>query len=60
MAEEEKPKDSKIEKYLSEVLEKISTQKHKRIIRAYKGDNPVQSMETELGEIVTEIMNRED
>ena len=60
MAEEKKLKDPKIEKYFNEVLEKISDLKHKRIISAYKGDNPVQSMEAELGKIVMEIVNRED
>ena len=60
MAEEKTPKDPRIETYLGEVLEKIQDQKHKRILQAYKGDNPVHSMEMELGKIVMEIVNRED
>ena len=60
MTEEVKPKDPKIENYLYEILERISNQEHRRIIQAYRGDNPVQSMETELGKIVMEIVNRED
>ncbi len=60
MAEEEKPNNPKVAQYLSEVLENISNQRHRRIIQAYKGENPVQLMETELSEIVMEILNSED
>ena len=33
---------------------------HLRLIQAYEGDNPVESMETELGEILMEVLRRED
>jgi len=60
MAEDVRPNESQVEKYLEEVLGNISDPFHKRIIKAYKGDNPVQSMESELGKIVMEILNLED
>ena len=46
--------------YIEDILESLSNPIHKRIIRAYKGDNPVESMESELGKIVMEIIEHED
>ena len=60
MNEETKLNDSQKEKHLAEILETLSDPFHKRIIAEYQSDDPVQSMETELGEIIMEIINRED
>ena len=46
--------------YIEGVLKNLSKETHKRIIKAFKGEDPVRSMEAELGEIVMEIVNRED
>ena len=47
------------EEYLTQLLEVLSDPIHKRIIKAYAGDNPVESMESELTKILTEVLNRE-
>lgn len=60
MNEEAIPEESSREKYLSDLLTKLSDPIHKRLIEAYQGDDPVQSMETELGKILMEILRRED
>lgn len=60
MNEEAIPEKSSREKYLSELLTKLADPIHKRLIEAYQGDDPVQSMETELGKILMEILRRED
>jgi hypothetical protein len=46
--------------YIDGVLQKLSNETHKKIIKAYKGEDPVGSMESKLGEIVMAIVNRED
>ena len=48
------------EEYLDELLAELSEPVHKRLIQAYRGNNPVQSMESELGKILMEVLNRED
>ena len=48
------------EEYLDELLEELSDPVHKRLIQAYLGNNPVQSMESELGNILMEVLHRED
>lgn len=45
----------KREEFLEEVLREIPDPIHKRLIQAYKGDNPVESMETELSKILSEV-----
>ena len=50
---------SQREEYLTQLLEVLSDPIHKRIIKAYAGDNPVDSMESELAKILTEVLNRE-
>ncbi len=59
------PEETTIEKaseseYIDGVLQKLSNETHKKIIEAYKGEDPVSSMESELGEIVMAIVTRED
>ena len=51
---------SKIEKYLKELIELTEDPVHKRLIASYKGDNPKQSIEAELGLILEEVIGRED
>lgn len=53
-------KDTRRAEYLDELLKKISDPVHKRLIQAYMGNDPVQSMESELGEILTEVLHLED
>lgn len=50
----------KREEFLKEILEKTSDPLHKRLIQAYEGDTPVDSMESELKKILIEVLNRED
>ena len=52
--------DFSCEKHLDELLAELSDPIHKRLIQAYQGDDPVQSMESELGRILMEILHRED
>ena len=47
------------QEYLNELLDKLSSPIHKRIIGAYEGDDPVQAMESELRRILTEVLRRE-
>jgi len=60
MREEIVTQDSLREKYLNELLVELSDPFHKRLIEAYQGDTPVQSMESQLGKILTEVLHRED
>lgn len=53
-------KDARRAEYLDELLKKISDPVHKRLIQDYIGNNPVQSMESELGEILKEVLHLED
>lgn len=48
------------EKFIKELIEELSNPIHRRLIQAYKGDNPVESMESELGKILMEVLHRED
>lgn len=54
------PQDSSREKYIEEFLAALSDPIHKRLIQAYQGSDPVQSMESELGKILMEALQRED
>ena len=51
---------SNFEKYLKELDDLTEDPIHKRLINAYKENNPMESMEAELGRILAEVMNRED
>lgn len=48
------------EEYVDELLAELSDPVHKRLIQAYRGNDPVQSMESELGKILMEVLHRED
>jgi len=51
---------SSIEEYLDELLAELLNPVHKRLIQAYRGNDPVQSMESELGNILMEVLHREN
>ena len=51
---------SSFEEYLDELLAELSDPVHKRLIQAYRGKDPVKSMESKLGEILMEVLNHED
>ncbi len=51
---------SKIEQYLQELAEQAEDPICKRLITAYKGSKPMESMETELGRILKEVVEHED
>ena len=58
--EETPNKGSRRQDFLDELLEEVSVSLHKRLIKACQSDDPVASMEEELGEILLEVLNRED
>ena len=60
MSQETISQDPPREKYLDELLVELSDPVHKRLIEAYQGDDPVQSMESELGKILIEVLCCED
>lgn len=47
-------------KIFDELLKGLKNPIHKRLIQAYQGEDPLKSMESELGKILLEILNRED
>ena len=51
---------SRSEEFLDELQRELSDPVHKRLIHAYQGDEPVQSMESELAKILLEVLRRED
>ncbi|MBL7177199.1 MAG: hypothetical protein ISS66_15355 [Desulfobacteraceae bacterium] len=53
-------KGSRRQDFLDELLEETSVSLHKRLIKAYNSDDPVASMEKELGASLLEVLNRED
>lgn len=60
MSVEESGLESPAEGYVQGLLERLSDPVHKRLIEAYGGDDPVGSMESELANILKEVLNRED
>ncbi len=55
-----KSPSSRQAQFLSELLKELDDPICQRLIRAYDGTNPAQSMEEELGRILLEVVNRED
>jgi len=51
---------SKYSEYLIELLEIIEDTLHKRIIKAFDDEDPVRSMEAELGKALLEMLGNED
>ena len=60
MSESTISQNSQIQMFLEELKQEISNPLHKRLLEAYKGQTPVQSMETELKKILLEVLQRED
>lgn len=60
MAEESPSKHSRCNEFLDELQKESSNPLHKRLIQAYRGDNPVQAMEAELAKILLEALRGED
>lgn len=48
------------EQYIDELLAQISDPIHKRLIQAHRGTDPVESMESELSDVLLEVLHRED
>jgi hypothetical protein len=46
--------------FLAELLQGVTDPIHRRLIEAYQGDDPVQSMESELCKILMEVLRHED
>lgn len=46
--------------FMEELVAQLSDPIHRRIIQAHRGVDPVQSMESEIGKILLEVLNRED
>ncbi len=46
--------------FMDELVTQLSDPIHRRIIQAHHGVDPVQSMESEIGKILLEVLNRED
>jgi len=60
MMEEVSSQNSRREEFLDELQRELSDPLHRRLIQAYRGDDPVQSMESELAKILLEVLRRED
>jgi len=60
MIEEVSSKKSRREEFLDELQRELSDPLHRRLIQAYQGDDPVQSMESELAKILLEVLRHED
>jgi hypothetical protein len=60
MGKNEKSRNTSCEEYLDELSETLSDSVHKRLIKAYKGEDPVTAMESELKNILSEVLRREN
>ena len=49
-----------LEEYMRRFLERLPDPVHRRLIQAYGGEDPVASMEVELGNVLREVVNSED
>ena len=45
---------------MEELQKQVSDPVHKRLILAYRGSNPVQSMESELKKMLSDVLRHED
>lgn len=54
------PEISRLQQYLKELAKLTTDPIHKRLISAFMGDNPKESMEAELGKILSEVVKHED
>ena len=46
------------QEFLDDILRHLEDPIHKRLLQAYRSDNPVNFMETELGRILKEILEK--
>jgi hypothetical protein len=60
MIEEASSEGRRREEFLEELQKEVSTPVHKRLILAYRGSDPVQSMESELKKMLLEVLHHED
>lgn len=60
MTEQSLSKNTRHEEFLAELGRQLSNPLHKRVLQAYQGSDPVQSMEAELARILLEVLHRED
>ena len=60
MMEEVRSKSSRRDEFLDELQRRLSDPLHRRLIQAYRSDDPVQSMESELAKMLLEVLHRED
>ena len=51
---------SRSEEFLDEVRREVTDPVHTRLIQAYRGDDPVKLMESELARILLEVLRGED
>lgn len=51
---------SQREDFLKQLQKEIIDPIHKRLIQAYTGNNPLQSMEDEFSKVLKEVLTRED
>jgi hypothetical protein len=58
--DEQSLKKSCQEEFLDELRKECSDPLHERLIRAYRSDDPVRSMESELSIILLEVLDREN
>ena len=48
------------QEHLDELGREVAEAVHRRLLHAYRGDEPLESMEAELGKILSEIVQHED
>lgn len=60
MMEKASSPNSRQKEFLDELQRELSDPFYGRLIHAYRGDDPVQSMESELAEMLLEVLRRED
>jgi hypothetical protein len=60
MIKEDKFKIAKQNEIINEIIELLTDPIHRRIVKAYAGEEPKSSMELELSEVILEIWKDED
>jgi hypothetical protein len=59
-ANENKANNARQKEIISDILSQLSDPLHKRIVNAYGGEDPVDSMELELGKVLLDIWTDEN
>ncbi len=60
MSDQQRSGDSKRQQFIADLLSRLSDPIHKRLVEAYKGESPLETMEAELSAILMEITGDED